>query len=36
MAIKSEVRKDFDKEAAQWDANPGRVKLASEVASSII
>ena len=36
MAIKSEVRKDFDKEAAQWDANPGRVKLASEVAGSII
>ena len=36
MAIKSEVRKDFDKEAAQWDANPGRVKLASEVATAII
>lgn len=28
--------KDFDKEAAQWDANPGRVKLASDVATAII
>ena len=28
--------KDFDKEAAQWDANPGRVKLANEVADAII
>lgn len=27
-----EVRKDFDKEAAQWDANPFRTKLASDVA----
>lgn len=28
--------RDFDKEAAQWDANPGRVKLANEVADAII
>lgn len=34
--MKSEERKDFDKEAAQWDANPGRVKLAGEVADAII
>lgn len=34
--MKSEVRKDFDKEAAQWDANPGRVKLANDVAAAII
>jgi 2-polyprenyl-3-methyl-5-hydroxy-6-metoxy-1,4-benzoquinol methylase len=31
-----EQRKDFDIEAAQWDANPGRVKLANEVADAII
>lgn len=31
-----EERKDFDREAAQWDANPGRVKLANEVADAII
>ena len=34
--MKLEERKDFDKEAAQWDANPGRVKLANEVADAII
>lgn len=34
--MKPEARKDFDKEAAQWDANPGRVKLANEVADAII
>jgi 2-polyprenyl-3-methyl-5-hydroxy-6-metoxy-1,4-benzoquinol methylase len=34
--MEQEVRKDFDKEAAQWDANPGRVKLASDVAAAII
>jgi 2-polyprenyl-3-methyl-5-hydroxy-6-metoxy-1,4-benzoquinol methylase len=28
--------KDFDTAAAQWDANPGRVKLAHEVAAAII
>jgi ubiquinone/menaquinone biosynthesis C-methylase UbiE len=27
---------DFDKEAAVWDANPGRVKLAHDVADAII
>jgi ubiquinone/menaquinone biosynthesis C-methylase UbiE len=31
-----EERKDFDKEAAAWDANPGRVKLANDVADAII
>jgi 2-polyprenyl-3-methyl-5-hydroxy-6-metoxy-1,4-benzoquinol methylase len=34
--MKPEEKKDFDKEAAQWDANPGRVKLANEVADAII
>ena len=34
--MKHEERKDFDKEAAQWDANPGRVKLAHDVADAII
>jgi len=29
-------KRDFDKEAAAWDANPGRVKLAHEVADAII
>ncbi|MHB8845906.1 MAG: class I SAM-dependent DNA methyltransferase [Nitrospirota bacterium] len=29
-------KKDFDKEAAQWDANPGRVKLAQDVADAMI
>jgi 2-polyprenyl-3-methyl-5-hydroxy-6-metoxy-1,4-benzoquinol methylase len=34
--MKSEIRKDFNKESAQWDTNPGRVKLAGEVATAII
>jgi 2-polyprenyl-3-methyl-5-hydroxy-6-metoxy-1,4-benzoquinol methylase len=34
--MKQEERKDFNKEAAQWDSNPGRVKLANEVADAII
>ncbi len=34
--MKTEEKRDFDKEAAQWDANPGRVKLANEVADAII
>jgi ubiquinone/menaquinone biosynthesis C-methylase UbiE len=34
--MKQEERKDFDKEAAQWDANPARVKLANDVADAII
>jgi ubiquinone/menaquinone biosynthesis C-methylase UbiE len=28
-------KKDFDKEAAAWDENPGRVKLAQEIAQAI-
>ena len=36
MTEKTEARKDFDKEAAEWDANPGRVRLASDVAAAII
>lgn len=34
--MQSGERRNFDKEAAQWDANPGRVKLAGEVAGVII
>ena len=34
--MKSDERKDFDKEAATWDQNPGRVKLADDVADTII
>ena len=34
--MQKEERKDFDKEAAQWDANPGRVKLAGDVADAMI
>ncbi len=34
--MKQEERKDFDKEAAQWDANPGRVKLAHDIADAVI
>jgi 2-polyprenyl-3-methyl-5-hydroxy-6-metoxy-1,4-benzoquinol methylase len=34
--MKQEERKDFDKEAAQWDANPGRVKLANDIADTVI
>ena len=34
--MKTEERRDFNKEAAQWDANPGRVKLATDVAEAII
>ncbi len=34
--MKPEEKRDFDKEAAQWDANPGRVKLANEIANAII
>ncbi len=36
QTMKHEERKDFDKEAAQWDANPGRVKLAHDVADAMI
>jgi 2-polyprenyl-3-methyl-5-hydroxy-6-metoxy-1,4-benzoquinol methylase len=34
--MQKEERKDFDQEAAQWDANPGRVKLAGDVADAMI
>lgn len=34
--MKSDKLRDFDKEAAQWDENPLRVKLANDVAASII
>ena len=34
--MKSDERKDFDKEAAIWDQTPGRVKLADDVADTII
>jgi len=34
--MQSEEKRDFDKEAEQWDADPGRVKLANEVADAII
>lgn len=36
MAMKSEIQKDFDREAAQWDANPGRVQMADEVSAAMI
>ena len=29
-------KRDFDKEAASWDENPGRVKLANDVAHAIL
>lgn len=34
--MKAEERKGFDKEAAQWDEDPGRAKLANDVADAII
>ncbi len=34
--MKAEERKGFDKEAAQWDEDPGRAKLANDVADTII
>lgn len=36
MTMKPETRKDFDREAAKWDTNPGRVKLAHDVAAAIV
>jgi 2-polyprenyl-3-methyl-5-hydroxy-6-metoxy-1,4-benzoquinol methylase len=36
VSMKPEERKDFNKEAAQWDSNPGRVKLANDIADAII
>jgi 2-polyprenyl-3-methyl-5-hydroxy-6-metoxy-1,4-benzoquinol methylase len=34
--MKTEIRKDFDKDAAQWDDSPTKVKMASDVAATII
>jgi len=34
--MQPEQARDFDKEAAQWDQNPGRVKLANDVAEAIM
>lgn len=34
--MKAEEKRDFDKEAAAWDENPGRVTLANNVADTII
>ena len=34
--MKAEMQRNFDNEAAQWDLNPGRVKLANDVADVII
>ena len=36
MTMKPEIRKDFDREAAKWDTNPNRVKLANDVAAAIV
>jgi ubiquinone/menaquinone biosynthesis C-methylase UbiE len=36
VILKTDEKRDFDKEAAAWDENPGRVKLANEVADAII
>jgi 2-polyprenyl-3-methyl-5-hydroxy-6-metoxy-1,4-benzoquinol methylase len=35
-AMDTGEHKDFDKEAAQWDAKPERIKLANDVANAII
>src|SRR5512135_1241451 len=34
--MSEENKRDFNKEAEQWDANPGRVKLANEIADAVI
>jgi 2-polyprenyl-3-methyl-5-hydroxy-6-metoxy-1,4-benzoquinol methylase len=34
--MQQEEKKDFDKDAARWDANPGIVKLAHDVADAMI
>ncbi len=36
MVVSSHERRDFDKEAATWDEDPGRAKLANDVADAII
>ncbi len=32
----SELKRDFDRDAALWDENPGRVKVAANIAQSIL
>ncbi len=34
--MNTNTSKDFDKEAAEWDSNPGRVKLAHDVGAAMI
>jgi 2-polyprenyl-3-methyl-5-hydroxy-6-metoxy-1,4-benzoquinol methylase len=34
--MQPEEKRDFDKSAARWDADPARVKLANEIAGAII
>jgi 2-polyprenyl-3-methyl-5-hydroxy-6-metoxy-1,4-benzoquinol methylase len=34
--MSSEQKRDFDREAAAWDEDPGRVKLASDIADAIV
>jgi ubiquinone/menaquinone biosynthesis C-methylase UbiE len=34
--MQPEEKRDFDKSAARWDLDPGRVKLANEIADAII
>jgi ubiquinone/menaquinone biosynthesis C-methylase UbiE len=34
--MKKDEKRDFDKEAAEWDKNPGRVRLAQDVGASMI
>ncbi|HTG02260.1 MAG TPA: class I SAM-dependent methyltransferase [Nitrospirota bacterium] len=34
--VMEQAKKDFNKEAAQWDENPGRVRLANDIAEAMI
>jgi ubiquinone/menaquinone biosynthesis C-methylase UbiE len=34
--MKTEIRKNFDKDAAQWDDSPTKVRMANDVAAAII
>lgn len=36
MTMKTEIRKNFDKDAAQWDDSPTKVRMANDVAAAII
>lgn len=36
MTNKPEIRKNFDKDAAQWDDSPTKVRMANDVAAAII